>query len=51
MCDLAGPNGLQESRAVKTDQTVSVSGPQEGRASSDAIWILMPGFVRLENKN
>lgn len=36
---------------MKTDQTVSVSGPQEGAAGSDAIWILMPGFVRLENKN
>lgn len=36
---------------MKTDQTVSVSGPQEGGAGSGAIWILMPGFVRLENKN
>lgn len=36
---------------MKTDQPVSVSGLQEGAAASDAIWILMPGFVGLENKN
>lgn len=37
MCDLAGPTGCRRAGAVKTVQTVSVSGLQEGAAASDAI--------------